>query len=182
MYSNLRSGLCFGFMVCFSGCNDEAKVPPAAFHNQPLTLAISFQGGMLPGYSISMNSAGTAEVTCGFHQVNPIREEVTLSDAELLDLRMTLKKESIFNIPPVIGNPVPDGSTISLTVVLGQHSHTVTGHLSSRSAQDMRNDESRRFLLICNAIIVATKGQTQNAELKQMLSRVGPVGPQDSSN
>jgi hypothetical protein len=67
------------------------------------------------------------------------RGEFNVSDSQLAAFRETLIADRFFDLPNEVGDLVPDGSTESITVVVGEYSKTVhihyLGNLANPSPQ-----------------------------------------------
>jgi len=91
----------------------------------PLSITTSTEGMFAKGYSwyLTVNPAGEAELICPSPR---IKKRWTISREELTRFRKALETENFFGLKDEYGESVVDGSTQTLTVVLGDKTHTVT--------------------------------------------------------
>ncbi len=94
----------------------------------PLTIAMSERGRFARGESwfLSVNSAGKAQLS-----VDPPRGksvEFQVPQEEVERLRDLLIQERFFELQEDYGEIVPDGSPVMITIVVGDHSHSVRLH------------------------------------------------------
>jgi hypothetical protein len=103
--------------------------PPSVDNIQtlPLTILMSEDFGLRPGFYFSVNSAGDGEVTILDHPTN-IVQQVKVTPAQLKELRDILVNEYFFNLNDDYGELVPDGGTQSLTIGVGDYFKTVRIH------------------------------------------------------
>ena len=167
---------CLLILTCV-GCrnaSDANTIPPAAFHNDPLTIAADYRPGLMPGYHISINSSGSAEVTTGLHLASPTRVPARLSNATVDQLRMALKRDDFFSLPSTIGSPAVDGTEVTLTVVLGPHAHTVVVH---RGSIGPRVEEGDRFFRVYRDIVSSVRDQLEDPKVNEFIGLFDATEP-----
>lgn len=93
---------------------------------KPLTLTASTSGDFAEGDSwyLSMNSAGQAELTIQAYP-DAIRRQFVVSPQQRAALCETIESESFFDLAEEYGELVPDGSTQTLTITLGEHTRSI---------------------------------------------------------
>jgi hypothetical protein len=103
--------------------------PPtdAGIQMLPLTISMSEDHGMTPGWYFSVNSAGDGEMTI-LDEPNNIVQPVKVTAAQLKELKDLLVHEQFFALNEDYGQLVPDGGTQSLTINVGDRSKTVRIH------------------------------------------------------
>ncbi len=154
------------------GCAADI-VRPAAFYTEPLTVVADYRPHLTPGYHISVNSAGSADVTTDLHRASPTRESTNVTDATTQELRAALQSEKFFMLPSTLGSPAVDGTVVTLTVVLGPYSHTVVaqhGNLASHV------EEAERFFRVYRSAVSPVRDQLKNPRVVRMLELDGAVG------
>lgn len=104
-------------------------VTPAQVENAPLTIAVSTVGRFAKGSSwhLSVNSAGQAELTIETYPNRTVRR-FEVSKEQIAAFRKALLDERFFELAPDYGEQVPDGSTRTVTIVVGSHANTVKVH------------------------------------------------------
>lgn len=114
------------WMVPLPKPRDYKYGPPSVSNIQtlPITILMSEDFGLSPGFYFSVNSAGDGEVSILDGPTN-IAQQVKVTPAQLKELRDTLINEYFFNLNEDYGELVPDGGTQSLTICLGDHIKTV---------------------------------------------------------
>ena len=103
--------------------------PPtdAAIQSWPLTISMSEDSGWSPGWYFSVNSAGNGEMTIPDEPAD-ITQAVKVSPAQLEELKGLLVREQFFALNEDYGQLVSDGGTQSLTITVGDRTHTVRIH------------------------------------------------------
>jgi hypothetical protein len=101
-------------------------VPSSALGDEPLTLAASNVGNFAQGSSwhLSVNSAGKAELTIAT-RASKVRRQFDVPKEQLAVLRKALMEEKFFDLTDEYGQRVPDGSTQTLTVTVGDRAKSV---------------------------------------------------------
>lgn len=99
----------------------------AASEDKPLTLAVSNVGDFAKGYSwyLSVNSAGQAELTIDAPG-RLVRRRFDIPNEEISLLRKVIAEEDFFGLADKYGQVVPDGSTQTLTITVGERAKSVT--------------------------------------------------------
>jgi hypothetical protein len=102
------------------------SVHSPALGDEPLTLAASNIGDFAQGGSwyLSVNSAGKAELTIAT-RAGKVRRQFDIPKEQLAALRKALTDESFFDLADEYGERVPDGSTQTLTVTVGDRAKSV---------------------------------------------------------
>ena len=107
------------------------KHPPTdvAIRKMPLTISASEVGRFATGYSwhLSVNSAGQADLTIDDRRKGRIRQFI-VNDKQLNHLRELLIFHSFFSMDDEYGKIVPDGSTRTITITVGDFTKTVRIH------------------------------------------------------
>lgn len=97
-------------------------------HVTPLTIAASTVGRFSKGASwfLSVNSAGQAELEI-WSSMHTARKQRTLqiTQGQIQELEQAIEREKFFDMAPIQGQAVPDGSWSTLTIVRGDRAHTV---------------------------------------------------------
>ncbi|MCA9158242.1 MAG: hypothetical protein KDA72_07945 [Planctomycetales bacterium] len=119
--------------VCFANLqysigqsSKEPIVEQAGSFELPMTIAASCTGSFnnFYGWYVSINSSGQASV-----QVDTpgktVRQEFRLADEIVRDIRQITSTEGFFDGPNCYGNIVLDGSTQTLTIVVGESCRSV---------------------------------------------------------
>jgi hypothetical protein len=103
--------------------------PPSAagIRMLPLTISASEFGSWSGGWYLSVNSAGDGEMAI-LDEPRDIVQPVKISAAQIKELKDTLIQEQFFSLEEEFGQIVPDGSTKSLTINVGEWSKTVRVH------------------------------------------------------
>jgi hypothetical protein len=102
------------------GPEPDRSVSASKIRQAPLTIAMSVAGRFGKGHSwyLSVNSAGQAELTVDSIP-DPTRRQFVVAREQLADLRNLLVDESFFGLDDAYGQDVPDGSTTTIAVSLG---------------------------------------------------------------
>ncbi|OHB65939.1 MAG: hypothetical protein A2V70_19055 [Planctomycetes bacterium RBG_13_63_9] len=92
----------------------------------PITIAASTVGDFSRGYSwyVSINSAGEGQLTVRTPG-RAVRQSFAVSEEQLDVLRDAVANERFFDLDSEYGQTVPDGSTKTLTIIVGNRSKTV---------------------------------------------------------
>lgn len=92
----------------------------------PLSIAASSVGRFAKGHSwhLSMNSAGQAEITIDATP-KPIRRQFQVAPEQIQALRDEVARQRFFDLDKEYGQRVPDGSTDTTTVIVGDRVKTV---------------------------------------------------------
>jgi hypothetical protein len=106
-----------------------ANGPPsdALIQMLPLTISMSEDYGLSPGWYFSVNSAGDGEMTI-LDEPSNIAQPVKVTAAQLQELKDILVREQFFTLNEDYGELVPDGGTQSLTINVGEWTKTVRIH------------------------------------------------------
>jgi hypothetical protein len=100
-----------------------------AISDEPMTIAASCVGDFAEGRSwhLSVNSVGEAQLTIPNFPETKHRKFV-VPPQKLEELRNALEEERFFDLAGEYGQLVPDGSTKSITVTVGDRSNSVKLH------------------------------------------------------
>jgi hypothetical protein len=92
-----------------------------------ITIAMCSDGGHSPNaWELSLNSNGEAVLLSNPFAEPPISHAFQFSNEQLQAIRNLLISEQFFDLKDRYGDLVPDGSSETLTIVVGQHSKSVT--------------------------------------------------------
>ena len=93
---------------------------------RPITIAMSSDAGLSPSdCELSVNSDGDAVLLSEPYAESPVSRTFQISSEELQAIRETLISERFFELKNDYGDLVPDGSSQTLTIVIGGYSKTV---------------------------------------------------------
>ncbi|HVC96525.1 MAG TPA: hypothetical protein VND64_22765 [Pirellulales bacterium] len=130
----------------------------------PMTISASHVGRFKgASWYLSVNSAGQAELTLRNAQ-HPIRRAFEIPKDELLAFRRSIQKEGFFDLKEKQGGQVPDGSTQSLTVTIGDRSKTVKVHFLANLLQDKKNKEKLREPARAVRLMILVRGWFADAD------------------
>ncbi len=115
--------------ILSSGTSLRVGVEDNAADEAPLSIAASTVGRFAKGHSwhLSMNSAGQAELTIKTHP-KPIRRRFQVTPEQMRAFRKEVARERFFDLGNEYGQHVPDGSTDTITVIIGDRVKTVKTH------------------------------------------------------
>jgi hypothetical protein len=107
-----------------------------SIRNGPLTISCSEVGHYATAYSwhLSVNAAGLAVLQIE-KPGSPVQSSFQLTDKQVREFREHLIRQDFFALDPDYGDIVPDGSTKTLTVVVGDDAKTVRVHYLMNMAQ-----------------------------------------------
>jgi hypothetical protein len=92
----------------------------------PITISLSQDYGLSPGWYFSVNSAGEGQMT--IPDEPDVVQSVKVSKPQLKQLRDLLVREQFFTLEDQYGELVPDGGMQTLTINVGEWTKTVRLH------------------------------------------------------
>jgi hypothetical protein len=128
---HLRFGLTGFLAACLTGAAlwagtiDEPADEPES-PRPPMTISASCVGRFRKGRSwyLSVNSAGQAEITVKTRG-KPTRRQFVVPEKEMTKLRSVVEAEQFLDLADEYGRHVPDSSTSSITITVGDRTKTV---------------------------------------------------------
>lgn len=126
----LFASFCSVFLSCSNEHGQSSRIPSNySIQRDPITISMDESGGGLTSgeWHLSVNSAGEAQLTIRSQPTNQSLEFRVAPD-EFEELRRLLASERFFELNDDYGEIVPDGGTQSITIVAGDHAHTVRLH------------------------------------------------------
>lgn len=121
--------LVLGSGLCAYGQAQPAPLSEHMLRNAPMTIAMSTFGRFAKGelWYLSVNSAGQAELTIGLG-TDTVRRTFTVPAAQLEEFRKAIGEQRFMELQPEYGQIVPDGSTTTVTITVGQATRSVKVH------------------------------------------------------